>query len=189
MSRIVSGSFCCVFPGQSVWAVEIHTFPNLFFTFWNHLLSRGCPCVDQREGDAQCSTGGARLCHLPHLWGQRRPCISQAPPSLSLASQESVHQSVHHTSPNASSHDLNRLSLDVLAVLQGRINSIPTEEFILTDSKKNPPRKVKVITCTKRHNPTLWRAKPALGSPAGNPPVAWVNINKWIGNFKPLSYW
>lgn len=42
--------------------------------------------------------------------------------------------------------------------------------------------------CTKRHNPTLWRAKPALGSTAGNPPLAWVN-SKWTGNFKPSSHW
>lgn len=40
--------------------------------------------------------------------------------------------------------------------------------------------------CTKRHNPTLWRAKPALGSTAGNLPLAWVN-SKWTGNFTLIA--
>lgn len=110
----------------------------------------------------------------PSLRTEQGPVFLLLPPPLlqSLASQESIHLPVPCTSANASVNDLHRLPLDVPADPWGRISSTPAKELILTDSKQSPPRKVKVAMCTKRHNPTLWRAKPALGSTAGNPPLA-----------------
>lgn len=142
----------------------------------SHLLSRGspCACADQRE-DTQCSAIRAGSCHFPHLWGQRRPRISPAPCSPSLAlCQSSVYVRV------CTPRQYKYCSLSAEQTFSScplEKNLFYTSKKVHTDSISNKtlPEVSKWWRASQRANPALWRAKSALSHTAGNPVLVWVN--------------